>query len=114
MVKMQLNMYNLIFLFIFTIFSGFAYAEANSDQWKDSEKTYKDLIDEGYKVTAYDTSIIKTDGGLIILFFVTVLQLNTNIFECQEYQTLDNNMKTLDISMMCRELTQPYQRGIGT
>ena len=107
-------MYNLIFLFIFTIFSGLVYAEADSDQWKDSEKTYKDLIDEGYKVKAYDSSTIKTDGGLIILFFVTVLQLNTNIFECQEYQTLDSNMKTLDISMMCRELTQPYQRGIGT
>ena len=107
-------MHNLIFLFIFTIFSGLAYAEADSDQWKDSEKTYKDLIDEGYKVTAYDASSIKTDGGLIILFFVTVLQLNTNIFECQEYQTLDSNMNTLDISMMCRELTQPYQRGIDT
>ena len=107
-------MYKLIFLFFFTIFSGFVYAQADLDQWKDSEKTYKDLIDEGYKVKAYDSSTIKTDGGLIILFFVTVLQLNTNIFECQEYQTLDSNMKTLDMSMMCRELTQPYQRGVDT
>ena len=94
--------------------SGLAYAEADSDQWKDSEKTYKDLIDEGYKVKAYDSSTIKIDTGLIILFFVTVLQKNTEVFECQEYQTLDSNMKTLDISMICRELTQPYQRGIGT
>ena len=94
--------------------SGLAYAEADSDQWKDSEKTYKDLIDEGYKVKAYDSSTIKIDTGLIILFFVTVLQKNTEVFECQEYQTLDSNMKTLDISMICRELTQPYQRGVDT
>ena len=111
---MQLKMYNLLFLFIFIFLSGFVYAEADSDQWKDSKKTYRDLINEGYEVKAYDTTTIKADSGLIILFFVTVLQLNTNIFECQEYQTLDSNMNTLDISMMCRELTQPYQRGIGT
>ena len=114
MVKKQLKMYNLIFLFVFTIFSGFVYAQADMDQWKDSEKTYKDLIEEGFEVKAYDTTTIKTDGGLIILMFVTVLQKSTKVFECQEYQTLDNNMKTLNISMMCRELTQPYQRGVGT
>ena len=114
MVRFQQMIYKLLF-FIFLLFANSAlYAESDIDQWKDSEKTYKDLIDEGYKVTAYDTTTIKTDRGLIILFFVTVLQLNTNIFECQEYQTLDSNMKTLDLSMMCRELVQPYQRGIGT
>ena len=106
--------YNLIFLFIFIFFSTFIYAQSDNDQWQDSEKTYKDLIDEGYKVTAYDTSTIKTDGGLIILFFVTVLQRDKEIFECQEYQTLDSNMKTLNISMMCRKLIQPYQIGVGT
>ena len=107
------NLYNLIFLFIF-IFSGSVYAQSDNDQWQDSEKTYKDLIEEGFEVKAYDTTTIKTDGGLIILMFVTVLQKSTKVFECQEYQTLDNNMKTLNISMMCRELTQPYQRGVGT
>ena len=107
------NLYNLIFLFIF-IFSGSVYAQSDNDQWQDSEKTYKDLIEEGFEVKAYDTTTIKTDGGLIILMFVTVLQKSTKVFECQEYQTLDNNMKTLNISMMCRELTQPYKRGVGT
>jgi len=107
------NLYNLIFLFIF-IFSGSVYAQSDNDQWQDSEKTYKDLIEEGFEVKAYDTTTIKTDGGLIILMFVTVLQKNTKVFECQEYQTLDNNMKNLNISMMCRELTQPYKRGVGT
>ena len=63
-------MYNLIFLFIFIFFSGFVYAQLDNDQWQDSEKTYKDLIDEGFEVKAYDTSTIKTDGGLFILFFV--------------------------------------------
>ena len=111
---MQLTMYNLIFLFIFIFLSGFVYAEADTDQWKDSEKTYKDLINEGYEVKAYDTTTIKADSGLIILFFVTVLQREKEIFECQEYQTLDSNMTTLNISMMCRNLTQPYQIGVGT
>ena len=89
-------------------------AESNADQWKDSQKTYRDLIDEGFVVKAYDSTSIKTDEGLIILFFVTVLQKNKDIYECQEYQTLDGNMQTLNISMVCKNLTQPYIRGIGT
>jgi endo-1,4-beta-D-glucanase Y len=114
MVNKKLKMYKFIFLLIWFTFSGFVQAEVNIDQWKDIDKTYKDLIDEGFEVKAYDTSTIKIKEGLIILFFVTVLQKEKQIFECQEYQTLDGNMKTLDISFMCRKLIQPYQRGIGT
>ena len=95
-------------------FSIGAASEPNLDQWKDSEKTYKDLIDEGFLVKSYDINSINLENGIKILFFVTVLQKNKQVFECQEYQTLDQNMQTLDISMMCRELVQPYQRGIGT
>ena len=103
----------LIFIFIF-FYNTFVFADENTDQWKDSNLTYKDLIDQGFKVKAYDTSTITTDGGLIILFFVTVLQKEKKVYECQEYQTLDGNMKTLDMSMICRELTQPYKRGVDT
>ena len=95
------------------MFSGLVYAEADTDQWQDSEKTYRDLIDDGFEVKAYDTSTIKTAGGLIILFFVTVLQKNTEVFECQEYQTIDQNIETLDMTLICKELVQPYQRGVG-
>ena len=95
-------------------FSIGAASEPNLDQWKDSEKTYKDLIDEGFLVKSYDINSINLENGIKILFFVTVLQKNKQVFECQEYQTLDQNMQTLDMSMMCRELVQPYQRGIGT
>jgi len=100
---------------IFLIFfSTSIFAENNIDQWTDSKKTYKDLIEEGFEVKAYDTNTINAEGGLIILLFITVLQKEKEIYECQEYQTLDSSMKTLDMSLVCRELSQPYQRGIGT
>ena len=99
---------------IILFFFKFATAETNTDQWLDSKKTYKDLIEEGYEVKSYDSTTIKTDNGLTIIMFVTVLQKNTDVYECQEYQTLDGNMQTLNLSVICKELTQPYQRGIGT
>ena len=102
------------FLIIAFLFSISIYADTNIDQWVDSNKTYKDLINEGFEVKSYDTTAINTEGGLIIILFVTVLQKNAQVFECQEYQTLDNNMQTLDLSVICRELSQPYQRGVGT
>ena len=54
------------------------------------------------------------DNGLIIMFFVTVLQKNKEVYECQEYQTFDENMQTLDLSFVCRKISQPYKVGIGT
>jgi len=108
-------MMNKFILIIFLIFfSTSIFAENNIDQWIDSEKTYKDLIEEGFEVKAYDTNTINVEDGLIILLFITVLQKEKEIYECQEYQTLDSGMKTLDLSLVCRELSQPYQRGIGT
>ena len=83
-------------------------------QWLDSKKTYKDLIEEGYEVKSYDSTTIKTDNGLTIIMFVTVLQKNTEVYECHEYQTLNTNLQTLDMSVICRKLVQPYIRGIGT
>tara|TARA_B110000263_G_scaffold214657_1_gene199247 strand:- start:220 stop:546 length:327 start_codon:yes stop_codon:yes gene_type:complete len=95
-------------------FSTNIFAENDIDQWTDSQKTYKDLIEEGFEVKAYDTNTIEAEGGITILLFITVLQKEKEIYECQEYQTLDSSMKTLDMSLVCRELSQPYQRGIGT
>ena len=104
-----------ILLFIFLLFINFnLYAESDIDQWKDSDKTYKDLIDDGFEVKAYDTSTIKTGGGLILMFFVTVLQKDKEVYECQEYQTLDENMLTISMTFICRKLVQPYKKGIGT
>ena len=108
----------MIYKFLFFIFLLFAnsalYAESDIDQWEDSEKTYKDLIDEGFEVKAYDTSTLKTASGLILMFFVTVLQKNREVYECQEYQTVDESLQTLDLSFICRKITQPYKIGIGT
>ena len=103
-----------LILFIFIFLSGLVKAESDIDQWIDSQKTYKDLINEGFEVKSYDTTTINAQGGIIIILFVTVLQKDDDVFECQEYQTLDGNMQTLDLSIVCRELTQPYQRGVGT
>ena len=40
--------YKLIIYFILILFNFSLFADANSDQWKDSEKTYYDLIQEGF------------------------------------------------------------------
>ena len=107
-------MSKLILITFLIFFSSKLFAENNIDQWTDSEKTYRDLIDQGFEVKAYDSSTIALDGGLTILLFITVLQKEKEVYECQEYQTLDSGMKTLDMSLVCRALSQPYLRGIGT
>ena len=89
-------------------------AEVDIDQWQDSKKTYKNLIDEGFEIKAYDMNTIPIENGYLLMFFVTVLQKNKEVYECQEYQTLDNSMKTIDMSLVCRRLVKPYQKGIGT
>ena len=106
-------MFKIILLLTFISLSGFSFAETSLDQWKDSKKTYKDLIDEGFEIKSYDTLTIEPDGMLIILLFVTVLQKDNEVFECQEYQTIDKNMDTLSMSIVCKKLVQPYQRGLG-
>ena len=104
----------LIQFLLFFVLSLPVFAEIEIDQWKDSDKTYYDLIQEGFEVKAYNISNIKTKKDYIFMFFVTVLQKNTHVYECQEYQTLDINMQTLDMNFVCRKLVQPYKRGIGT
>ena len=107
-------MTKLIFVIIFIFICTKTFAENIIDQWKDSDLTYKDLIESGFEVKAYNTSTIKVEGGLTIMFFVTVLQKDKDIYECQEYQTLDVNMNTLSLSFVCRELTQPFKEGLDT
>ena len=80
----------------------------------ESDKSYKDLIDEGFEVKSYDITTIEIQDGIKIILFVTVLQKEKEVFECQEYQTLDESMQTLDLTLICRELTQPFQKGVGT
>ena len=99
--------------FILMIISKFSFADPNIDQWLETEKTYKDLVNEGYEVKSYSISNIQLDNGMLILF-VTVLQKDEDLFECQEYQTMDQNLDTLDMNLICKQLVQPYQRGIGT
>ena len=114
MVKKKLNLARfLFFLLLFFLFKNVIAGE-NSDQWLDSEKTYRDLIEEGFEVKAYDMNTIETNNGLKLLMFVTVLQKNNEVYECQEYQTIDDTLDTLDLSFICRKLVQPYQQGIGT
>ena len=98
---------------ILMIISKFSFADPNIDQWLETEKTYKDLVNEGYEVKSYSISNIQLDNGMLILF-VTVLQKDEELFECQEYQTMDQNLDTLDMNLICKQLVQPYQRGIGT
>ena len=99
---------------ILNFFSFTALSDADIDQWQDSDKTYNDLIDEGFEVKAYDINTITTESGFLLMFFVTVLQKDKEVYECQEYQTLDETMQTLDMHFVCRKLVQPYKMGIGT
>ena len=110
MVKRKLKYIIAILFFI----SSFANANPNTDQWMESNKSYKDLINEGFEVKSYSISEIETSNGLMLLLFVTVLQKNQDLYECQEYQTIDQNLETLDMTLICKQLVQPYQRGMGT
>ena len=111
MVKKKLKFFvTTIFLFISTQL----FANPNADQWLESDKTYKDLINEGFEVKSYAIDNIETENGFYILLFVTVLQKESEIYECQEYQTIDKRIETLDMQLICKELVQPYERGLGT
>ena len=110
MVKRKLKYLITVFFFI----SSFAYANSNTDQWMESDKSYKDLINEGFVVKSYAMNTIETANGLYILLFVTVLQKEKELYECQEYQTIDKTIETIDMTLICKELVQPYERGLGT
>ena len=115
MAKNQLIFFMKVTSFVALLFFiKISIASPYDDQWQDSSKSYKDLIQEGFEVKAYSMNTIETNSGLKLLLFVTVLQKNSEVYECQEYQTLDESMETLDMSLVCRQLVQPYERGIGT
>ena len=40
-------------------------ANPNADQWQDSPKSYKDLIEEGFEVKAYSMNTIETSNGFL-------------------------------------------------
>ena len=90
------------------------YADGFFDQWEDSEFTYKDLVDKGFEVKAYNVSSLNLANGYTLILFVTVLQKEKEVFECQEYQTLDENLKTFELNLVCRKNVQPFRRGVDT
>ena len=112
MVKIKLKL--LVAVIMFMVFTPLVNANPNTDQWLQSEKTYKDLINEGFEVKSYAINDIETANGLYVLLFVTVLQKDNELYECQEYQTIDKMIETLDMTLICKELVQPYERGLGT
>ena len=112
MVKRKLSF--LISAFIIYFFTFSLYANPNIDQWMESDKSYKDLINDGFEVKSYAINKVEASNGLFILLFVTVLQKKDEIYECQEYQTIDRTIETLDMQLICKELVQPYERGLGT
>ena len=112
MVKRKLKLFLSIIMFM--ALTSLVNANPNTDQWMESEKTYKDLINEGFEVKSYAINEIETANGLYILLFVTVLQKDNELYECQEYQTIDKMIETLDMTLICKELVQPYERGLGT
>ena len=68
-----------IFLFsAFLFFPNLSTANPNIDQWLESEKSYKDLINEGFEVKSYAISDIEVVNELTIILFVTVLHSTAN------------------------------------
>ena len=112
MVKRKLKLF-LSVIMVMT-FTSLVNANPNTEQWLESEKTYKDLINEGFEVKSYAINNIETANGLYILLFVTGLQKDNELYECQEYQTIDKMIETLDMTLICKELVHPYERGLGT
>ena len=108
--KLKLFLLSIVFLTISNVLS----ANPDTDQWLESGKSYKDLINEGFEVKSYAINNIETANGLYILLFVTVLQKNNEVYECQEYQTIDKMIETFDMQLICKELVQPYEKGLGT
>ena len=82
MVKRKLKYLITILFFI----SSFAFANPNVDQWMESDKRYKDLINEGFEVKSYAMNTIETANGLYILLFVTVLQKEKEIILIQQFR----------------------------
>lgn len=103
----------LVFLFLILLSSQLN-ADPNNDQWKDTNKTYHELIQDGFEVKAYDISNFKDAQGNMYMFFVTVLQKERKVIECQEYQIFDQDMNTVSLTFVCRELVFPYKRGLDT
>ena len=97
----------IITLLFFLFLSNSALAEIEIDQWQDTKKTYVDLIEKGFEVKAYDMTNFNDDQGNLYLFFVTVLQKEKEIYECQEYQIFNNMMETIDLTFICRKLVKP-------
>lgn len=103
------------YLIIVLIFlTSLVNANPNADQWMESDMSYKDLINKGFQIKGYAINTIETLNGLYVLLFVTVLQKEKEIYECQEYQTIDKSIETFDMQLICKELVQPYERGLGT
>ena len=97
MVKSKLSTYILL---LFILLPSFLNANPNIDQWLESDKTYKDLINEGFEVKSYTFNNVETANELYILLFITVLQKGNEIYECQEYQTIDKKIETLDMQLI--------------
>ena len=112
MVKRKLKL--LLWVIMVMVFTSSVNSNPNIDQWLESDKTYKDLINEGFEVKSYAINNIETANGLYILLFVTVLQKETELYECQEYQTIDKTIETFDMQLICKQLVQPYERGVDT
>ena len=99
---MFIRIINIVFIFSFISFTTLA--DADIDQWQDNDKTYSDLVKEGFEVKAYDMNTITIENGFLLMFFVTVLQKEKEVYECQEYQTLDNTMKTIALNLHAENL----------
>jgi len=71
MVKNQLILFiKFVTFFVLIVFNKNVIANPNADQWQDSNKSYKDLIQEGFEVKAYSMNTIETNSGLQLYYLL--------------------------------------------
>ena len=104
-------MLRILIIFIFFLTSQSVVAESINDQWEDTDFTYSELIEKGYEVKGYDMTNFNDAVGNMYMFFVTVLQKDKIVFECQEYQVFDDMLNTIDLTFVCRKLVKPFRKG---
>ena len=94
MVKNQLiSFIKFLIFFILIFFNKNAIANPNADQWQDSNKSYKDLLEEGFEVKAYSMNTIETNSGLQLLLFVTVLQNEKELYAMLAFGEIRRRLK---------------------
>ena len=83
---------------ILSFFSLATLAESDIDQWQDSDKTYDDLVDEGFEngINVWLVLILTLTVGVLVGFFIGMFQL---ISHKRETMGLRSKVRRLQVEL---------------